>query len=304
MFAQMQFHSLAQALIVLESLEGDERFDLAEGIYWYCSEYHGGQGSEEYAALSSLGFEPGPLATAEAMSDGALETYTRLVTLYTGPAPALPEYPIEPSAVLLDSLGYSRGEAQYFTFGAVGITALLYFSDSDDLSAGLETCAEWLRSNGMLGYFSEPEYPLADDGTCSVCGSDQSGKMCEHFTDAEVDHTYTEAGWILGWEWHAITVDLSSALRYALERGPFGAMVPEVYGPDVIFWEVDGDHTLYPGSLFSRSDVADLEDVDLEDVSLSSGVHGRFTMPGCLDSTDWVCYSDWDQCAIDLLENA
>ena len=33
-----------------------------EAIYWFANDYHGGQGSNLYSALSTSGFRPGPLA--------------------------------------------------------------------------------------------------------------------------------------------------------------------------------------------------------------------------------------------------
>lgn len=209
-----------------------------------------------------------------------------------------------PSSVIPDCLGYSRGGAQLFHFGAVGSTNILYFASSDDLSDGLEACAALLLEQGSVGYFSEPEYPLLEDGTCSVCGSDQAGEMCEHFEEAEVDHTYTESGWLLSWEWKANTIPMGSALRYAAEQANFGAMVPEVTGPEVRYWEVDGAEDLYPQDYFGRSQVALEEDVDLEEVEESIGIHARLTMPGCLDSTSWACYASWEDAFVGLLEDA
>jgi hypothetical protein len=36
----------------------EEYFDAAQGLYWYCSDYHSGQWSEEYSILSTLGYKP------------------------------------------------------------------------------------------------------------------------------------------------------------------------------------------------------------------------------------------------------
>ncbi len=38
----------------------DNTFDLAAAIYWYCSDYHGGQNSKEYAILSKTIYKPAP----------------------------------------------------------------------------------------------------------------------------------------------------------------------------------------------------------------------------------------------------
>ena len=37
----------------------EDRFSIAQGLYWYCADYHAGQNSPEYAVLSTLGYRPG-----------------------------------------------------------------------------------------------------------------------------------------------------------------------------------------------------------------------------------------------------
>jgi len=34
-------------------------FSVAQALYWYCADYHGGQWSPEYAVLSKLAYHPG-----------------------------------------------------------------------------------------------------------------------------------------------------------------------------------------------------------------------------------------------------
>ena len=41
--------------------EADE-FDREQAIYWFASDYHGGQWSNLYAALCASPFKPGPIA--------------------------------------------------------------------------------------------------------------------------------------------------------------------------------------------------------------------------------------------------
>jgi hypothetical protein len=52
-------------------------FDIAAGLYWYCSAWHAGQCSEEYSILSSrLGYNPGALeCTVDDAGDGARYVY-------------------------------------------------------------------------------------------------------------------------------------------------------------------------------------------------------------------------------------
>lgn len=37
----------------------EDRFSVAQGLYWYCADYHGGQNSEAYSVLSQLDYRPG-----------------------------------------------------------------------------------------------------------------------------------------------------------------------------------------------------------------------------------------------------
>jgi hypothetical protein len=57
------------------------RFDVAEAYYRFMSEYHGGQGSKEYAMSGTfrrLGFDPKG-AWVEHMSENAMAIYDELV---------------------------------------------------------------------------------------------------------------------------------------------------------------------------------------------------------------------------------
>ena len=54
-------------------------FDLAEGLYWYCSEYHTGQWSDEYSVLSTLDYSPSPLAHGVEEGTTAHEVYSQLI---------------------------------------------------------------------------------------------------------------------------------------------------------------------------------------------------------------------------------
>jgi hypothetical protein len=56
---------------------------LIVGAYWFCSDYHGGQWSPEYRALSALGkvFKPGPLAASSSLEGGEEIVYEALQAL-------------------------------------------------------------------------------------------------------------------------------------------------------------------------------------------------------------------------------
>jgi len=36
-------------------------FTIASGLYWYCSDNHGGQSTNEYSVMSTSDYKPGPL---------------------------------------------------------------------------------------------------------------------------------------------------------------------------------------------------------------------------------------------------
>lgn len=80
-----------------------------------------------------------------------------------------------------------------FTFGAYGSTWVLVYANGVD--SALEVAADWLKDNAP-GHFVEPDYPDVDWTTLSSAEADAL-REC-----AEVDLTYTEAGWIPSWEWH------------------------------------------------------------------------------------------------------
>ena len=60
--------------------EDDIRFDIEEAIYWFAADYHGGQGSNLYSALSTSEFSPGmnarrPYAGAKLLYDILVAEY-------------------------------------------------------------------------------------------------------------------------------------------------------------------------------------------------------------------------------------
>ena len=59
--------------------EKGDLFNLADGLYWYCSEWHSGQWSDEYSVLSTLNYSPSPLASGVEEETAAHEVYLQLV---------------------------------------------------------------------------------------------------------------------------------------------------------------------------------------------------------------------------------
>jgi hypothetical protein len=58
-----------------------DRFDICEAYYLALSEWHGGQGSDEYRRLCKLTsyFKPRPMLTAKTLSDNGKIIYRELV---------------------------------------------------------------------------------------------------------------------------------------------------------------------------------------------------------------------------------
>jgi hypothetical protein len=61
----------------VNSLDFD-RFDIAQGLYWYCNDYHGGQGSDLYRILSQVSGIYRPGAMEHGPSDGGEMVYAAL----------------------------------------------------------------------------------------------------------------------------------------------------------------------------------------------------------------------------------
>lgn len=62
--------------------DDDEKCDLynlSDGLYWYCHDYHTGQCSDEYSVLSTLDYSPSPLASGVEEGTTAHEVYSQLV---------------------------------------------------------------------------------------------------------------------------------------------------------------------------------------------------------------------------------
>ena len=74
---------------------GDENmdFDIAAAIYWFGNDYHGGQSSNLYSALSTSDYRPGPMhkSVEDDESETATMMYQELVDKYGGGAEAEPE---------------------------------------------------------------------------------------------------------------------------------------------------------------------------------------------------------------------
>ena len=90
------------------------------------------------------------------------------------------------------------GAYYMFSFGAYGDTKVCVIQRPDHVEDALETAAECLKEHAP-GLFSEPDYQGAhDERECTEC----TDGSCEECTQAaETDHTYTESGWLLSWEW-------------------------------------------------------------------------------------------------------
>jgi hypothetical protein len=66
---------VALLTLLLDSMGCDE-FDMEAAIYWLAADYHGGQGSNLYSALSQSPYTPSPLENGP--RDGAKELYDTL----------------------------------------------------------------------------------------------------------------------------------------------------------------------------------------------------------------------------------
>lgn len=120
----------------------------------------------------------------------------------------------------------ARTALYLFQFGAYG-TTFVYAWGCHTLDDALEAAAEWLKENepGHFVTFSEADYEEAArdigapadwrDSEASGPGGDQWRYAVAQ--RAEVDHTYTESGYLASWEWYVNEihdVDEVATVRY------------------------------------------------------------------------------------------
>jgi hypothetical protein len=69
---------------VLFSSVEDAEFDIEEAIYWFATDYHGGQASNLYSALCQSPFKPGRLQSA-CSDEASYDLYQDLIEHYDPP---------------------------------------------------------------------------------------------------------------------------------------------------------------------------------------------------------------------------
>lgn len=96
------------------------------------------------------------------------------------------------------------GSRWLFSFGAYGSTHVLVVGANPSLEDALETAAEWLEKYAP-GVFSPPDYEDAakdlSEAHVHAWFTPTEDRDDEKAAAAEEDHTYTESGWLLSWEW-------------------------------------------------------------------------------------------------------
>lgn len=89
---QQEYNLTKQNLLAalrVETLTLDEIFSAAEALYWYCYEWHGGGGSDEYSILSELQYKPGMMENGVEAGTEAYDVYCELVNGGVEPRPLL-----------------------------------------------------------------------------------------------------------------------------------------------------------------------------------------------------------------------
>jgi len=87
-FLTQKFHGM------VDPAETDaNNFDVAAAIYWFANDYHGGQSSNLYSALSTSDYRPGPMhkSVEDDESETATMMYQELVNKFGGGAQEEPE---------------------------------------------------------------------------------------------------------------------------------------------------------------------------------------------------------------------
>ena len=166
------------------------------------------------------------------------------------------------------SSGSWRGEVVYlFTFGSYGSCSLFVVGDGD-LSAALESAAEWLKENapGHLTPCDEVEnlYREACEELDFDPDTECDDERSKAYELATADLTYTEAGYLTAYEWFAVEVDLPPLVTRIIHAAIWADTEDELLDdiePDDINWrsvcsvslDVDGadiigilGHTVWP----------------------------------------------------------
>lgn len=121
----------------------------------------------------------------------------------------MPTYYANPDETVFTGATYT------FRFGAYGDTTVVVLQRPDCIDDALETAAECLKQVAP-GLFSEPDYKAARDEIMGETGAGDDMISEEAIAErAEVDHTYTESGWLLSHEW---TVDESEGEPFESPR--------------------------------------------------------------------------------------
>ncbi len=112
-----------------------------------------------------------------------------------------------------DNLCSSENGVHVFHFGAYGDTHVLAFGTLED---ALEDAAATLLKVAP-GLFAEPDYAeAAEELGLALDTADDEDEIREH---AEVDLTYTEAGWLVSHEWTVTSFDsIEEARDWLLNR--------------------------------------------------------------------------------------
>lgn len=165
--------------------------------------YPDGQWAEDADWCNGVGAEINALeAQLEIDDDSVLELYTDAHGAF------FRDGTINPS----DRYTYMRNSVFTFHFGAYGYTKVSVWEAADHVEDALEKAAEWLAKHAP-GLFSEPDYaaaakelgiavPFVGVADITALYAADEDALAEAIQNrAEVDHTRTESGWLLSWEW-------------------------------------------------------------------------------------------------------
>jgi hypothetical protein len=243
-----------------EGTYGGAVFNMAEALYQYCTEWHGGQSSTLYGICSQLGFNPGPMWHNCYGNDAAFLIYMNLNEQRKPTAPQ----PLDLPDDLVILHGTSNNEAHIIQLGAYACSYFLVIDSS--FEDALDWVSGWCSENAP-GLLEEPEYELDDDGNCIHCGKNPSNDVCEHVQEAEADLTCCDSGlWIASGEWWGNEVDYDRAKATELSRANLTdeANLP-TWGP---LWRCGGEWELLPVSEHTFEDVAEELDCELNDLDI------------------------------------
>lgn len=128
----------------------DDSFDIAESIYWFASDHHGGQWSNLYSVLSCSDYNPGPCTRGP--GESAQHLYDLLVGHFMKPDSVLKQFSVTYEIVTEESAADGEAEERGF------VHHWCTLRDAIDAIGGTAQEADSYPCDGSARWFTNSEY--------------------------------------------------------------------------------------------------------------------------------------------------